>query len=216
LLSNIAVDQKLFKDIVATAEFMFTQSLYNINYYNANLQPAVLKFAGPDNRPRFAGLGLSGAAQTNALRINNGLNGTPNLSDATVMQSKPLGGSINATIKIEKPTKATGLGWMVAYNFARARDFNSPGSIASSSWTGIRSVNGNNYPDMAYSDNEIRNRVIGNVNYRIEFGHTAALQFSLYGQSQNQGRATYAYSGDMNGDGTSSNDLIYVQETRAK
>ena len=216
LRSNIAVDQKLFKDIVATAEFMFTQSLYNINYYNANLQPAVLKFAGPDNRPRFAGLGLSGAAQTNALRINNGLNGTPNLSDATVMQSKPLGGSINATIKIEKPTKAQGLGWMVAYNFARARDYSSPGSIASSSFTGIRSVNGNNYPDMAYSDNEIRNRVIGNVNYRIELGKTAALQFSLYGQSQNQGRATYTYSGDMNGDGTSSNDLIYVPRDQSE
>jgi hypothetical protein len=216
LRTNIAVDQKLFGDIIGTGEFLFTQSLYNINYYNANLQPATQKFAGPDARPRFAGLGLSGAAQTNALRINNGLNGTPNLSDATVMQSKPLGGSIVATIKIEKPTKAKGLGWMIAYNFTRARDYSSPGSIASSSWTGIKSVNGNNYPDMAYSDNEVRNRVIGNVNYRIEFGNTAALQFSLYGQSQNQGRVSYAYSGDMNGDGTSGNDLMYVPRNQSE
>ncbi len=216
LRTNIAVDQKVFTDIIATAELMYTQSLSNINYYNANLQPSTTRFAGPDGRPRFAGLGLSGAAQTNALRINNGLNGTPNLSDATVMESGPLGGSINATFKLEKPTKASGLGWMFAYNFARARDLMTPGSIASSSWTGIRSVNGNNYADMAYSDNEIRNRFIANVNYRIEFKNTAALQFSLYAQSQNQGRVSYTYSGDMNGDGTSANDLIYVPKDQSE
>ncbi len=214
--SNIAVDQKLFKDIVGTAEFMFTQSLSNINYYNANLVPATATFVGPDNRPRFAGFGLSGAAQTNALRINNGLNGTPNLTDATVMESRPLGGSITTTIKIEKPARATGLGWMIAYNFTRARDYLTPGSIAASSWTGIRSVNGNNYPDMAYSDNEIRNRIIGNILYRIELGHTAALQFGLFGQIQNQGRVSYTYSGDANGDGTTGNDLMYVPRDQSE
>ena len=216
LRTNLAVDQKLFSDIVATAEFMYTQSLSNINYYNANLQPATAKFAGPDARPRFAGLGLSGSAQTNALRINNGLNGTPNLSDATVMESVAKGNSVNATFKLEKPTKASGLGWMIAYNYASAKDLMTAGSIASSSWTGIRSVNGNNYADMAYSDNEIRNRIIANVNYRIEFKNTAALQFSLYAQSQNQGRLSYTYSGDMNGDGTSGNDLMYVPKDQTE
>ena len=214
--ANLAVDQKIYKDIVATAEFTYTQSLSNINYYNANLQPSTQKFLGPDNRPRFAGFGLSGAAQTNALRINNGLNGTPNMSDATVMQSAPIGGAITTTFKIEKPTKSTGLGWMAAYNFTRARDFLSPGSIAASSWTGIRSVNGNNSPDMAYSDNEIRNRVIGNVNYRIEFGKTAAFQVGLFAQVQNQGRLSYTYSGDANGDGTSGNDLMYVPKDQSE
>ncbi len=204
LRSNIAVDQKLFKDIVATAEFIYTQSLSNINYYNANLKPSVTNFNGPDARPRFGGVGLSGAAFNNAVRIN------PKITDATVMESGPLGGSMTATIKIEKPIKAKGLSWMVAYNFTRARDYMSPGSIASSSWSAIQSVRGNNQTDIAYSDNEIRNRVIGTVNYRIEFGHSAALQFSLFGQSQNQGRFSYTYSGDMNGDGVNGNDLLYV------
>lgn len=217
LRSNIAVDQKVYKDIVATAEFMYTQSISNINYYNANLQPATSKFAGSgDTRAKFAGFGLSGAAQTNALRINNGLNGTPNLSDATVMESRPLGGSITGTFKVEKPAKATGLGWMVAYNYTRARDFMTPGSIAASSWTGIRAVNGNNAAEMAYSDNEVRHRVIGNVVYRYEFGNTAALQFGLFGQVQNQGRVSYTYSGDANGDGTTGNDLLYVPKDQSE
>jgi len=204
LRANLALDQKIYRDIVATGEFIFTQSLSNINYYNANLKPATATFNGPDGRPRFPGYGLSGSAFNNAARI------VPKLTDATVMESGPLGGSITATIKIEKPTKSTGLGWMVAYNFTRARDYMTPGSIAFSSWSGIQSVRGNNSTDMAYSDNEIRNRVIGNVNYRIELGKSAALQFSLFGQSQNQGRFSYTYSGDMNGDGLSGNDLLYV------
>jgi hypothetical protein len=208
--TNLAIDQKIFKDIIATGEFIFTQSLNNINYYNANLIAPTATFAGPDNRPRFAGLGLSGTAQNNALRIN------PKISDATVMNSGPLGSSLAATIKIEKPTKAKGLGWMAAYTFTNAKDYLTPGSIAFSSWSAVQSTRGNNNIDIANSDNEIRNRVIGNVNYRIEMGKFSALQLSLFGQSQNQGRYSYTYSGDMNGDGLSGNDLLYIPKTQSE
>lgn len=209
LRSNFAIDQKLGRDIVATAEFIYTQSLSNINYYNANLVPATARFNGPDSRPRFAGLGLSGIAQNNALRI------VPKISDATVMESAPMGGSIQVTAKLEKQARGNkGLSWFAAYTFTRARDYMTPGSIAFSSWSGIQSVRGNNSTDMAFSDNEIRNRVIGNVNYRVEIGKSAALQFSLYGQSANQGRFSYTYSGDMNGDGLSGNDLMYIPANR--
>jgi hypothetical protein len=80
----------------------------------------------------------------------------------------------------------------------------------------MQSVRGNNNPDLSYSDNEIRNRVIGNVNYRFEIGKFSALQFSLFGQSQNQGRFSYTYSGDMNGDGTTGNDLMYIPKNQSE
>ena len=209
--TNLAVDQKIFNDIVATGEFIFSQNINSINYYNANLIGATTTFNGPDNRPRFAGLGLSGTAQANALRIN------PKISDATVMQSAPIGTSVAATIKIEKPTKTKGLGWMAAYTFTNAQDLMpAGGSIANSTYSAMQSVRGNNNPDIGYSDNEIRNRVIGNVNYRLEIGKNADLLFSLFGQSQNQGRFSYTYSGDMNGDGTSGNDLMYVPKNQSE
>lgn len=209
--TNLAIDQKIFNDIVATGEFIFTQNINSISYYNANLVSPTITFAGPDNRPRFAGLGLSSIAQNNALRIN------PKITDATVMKSSPSGTSIAVTIKLEKPTRAKGLGWMAAYTFTNAKDnLIAGGSIANSSWTAIQSVRGNNSVDVANSDNEIRNRVIGNVNYRIELSKFAALQFSLFGQSQNQGRFSYVYSGDMNGDGLSGNDLMYIPKDQSE
>ena len=203
--TNLAVDFKIYKDIVGSVEGLFTQSISNNYYYNANLKPSVTNFAGPDNRPRFAG--------GTATRINAS---SPTITDATVLKSGAYGGSFNGTFKIEKPVKSRGLGWMLAYNFSSAKDYLSAGSIASSSWTGIRSVNGNNRPDLAYSDNDIRNRWITNINYRIELGKTAALQFSLFGQMQNQGRYSYTYSGDMNGDNISGNDLIYVPKNQSE
>ncbi|MFC4230829.1 carboxypeptidase regulatory-like domain-containing protein [Parasediminibacterium paludis] len=203
--SNLAVDFKIYKDIVGSVEGLFTQSLSNIFYYNANLKPSTSNFTGPDNRPRFAG--------STATRINAS---NPTITDATVMKSGAYGGSFNSTFKIEKPVKAKGLGWLIAYNYSSAKDYISPGSIAFSSWSGNKSVNGNNRPDLSYSDNDIRNRWITNISYRFELAKTAALQFTLFGQIQNQGRFSYTYNGDMNGDNISGNDLMYIPKNQSE
>lgn len=200
--TNFAVDQKLFWGIIGSAEFMFTQNISYYHYFNANFKPATGTFNGPDNRPKFAG---SAAAQ----RINS------KITDATVLSSRPWGQNLTTTIKLERPL-SKGLSWMVAYNFGRSRDYESASTIANSSWTGIRSVRGNNLPDLAFSDNDVRHRIIGNINYRFEVAKTAALQLSLFAQSQNQGRLSYAYSGDMNGDGISGNDLIYIPKDQSE
>lgn len=182
----------------------------NVFYYNANLKPATEKFNGPDNRPRFStfnpatGAVLSGSAFNNASRVN------AKITDATVLKSGPLGQSFMATFKVEKPMRSEGFGWMLAYNFGRSRDYISAGSIAFSSWRDNKSVNGNNSPDIAFSDNDLRHRIIGSLSYRKEIAKAAAFQLTLIGQSQNQGRWSYTYSGDMNGDGISGNDLMYI------
>lgn len=214
--SNLAVDYKIYKDVVVGAELVFTQAINSIFYYNANLTAPVGTFTGPDQRVRYANPNaISGGVSTlntaaSAIRIN------PNITDATVMKSGTYGGSMSATFKIEKPVRSKGFGWMVAYNFGSAKDYINPGSIASSSWTGNRSVNGNNRPDISYSDYDLRNRIIGNINYRTEIGKNAAVQFSIFSETKNWGRVTYTYSGDMNGDGVSGNDLMYIPRNQAE
>jgi hypothetical protein len=208
--TNLAIDQKIGGSLIATAELLFSQSLSNTFYYNANLKPATGNFSGPDTRPRYntfntaTGALLSGAAFNTASRVN------AKITDATVLKSGPLGQSFMATFKIEKPLRNEGFGYMIAYNFGRTRDYISAGSIAFSSWRDNKSVNGNNRPDISYSDNDLRHRVIGSLTYRKEIAKAAAFQITLIGQSQNQGRWSYTYSGDMNGDGISGNDLMYI------
>ncbi len=200
--TNLAIDQKLFWGIVGSAEFLFTQSISNIFYYNANQRVATTTFSGPDNRPRFAG-------SASAVRINS------NINDATVLSSRPDGSNMTVTVKLEKPLQK-GLSWMLAYNYGRTKDFMSASTIAFSSFTSTRTVNGNNLPDNSFSDNDIPNRFIGNITYRKEIAKTVAIQVSLFGQSQNLGRFSYAYSGDMNLDGISGNDLMYIPKDNSQ
>lgn len=200
--SNLAIDQRLPWGMIGSAEFLFTQSLSNIFYYNANQKVAATRFTGPDTRPRFAGSAA-------AVRIN------PTVTDASVLASRPYGSNITTTVKIEKPLRK-GLSWMLAYNFSKSKDFMSAGSIAFSSFTSTRTVNGNNLPDNSFSDNDLRHRVIGNITYRKEIAKLAAVQVSLFGQVQNQGRISYGYSGDMNGDGISGNDLMYIPKDQTE
>jgi len=210
LRANLAVDQNIGLGMIASAEILFTQSLSNMYYYNANLKPATATFSGPDNRPRFGtfntstGQLLGGSAFNNAARIN------PKITDATVLKSGAYGGSFMTTFKLEKPVRSKGLGFMVAYTYSSVKDYITAGSIAFSSWRDNQTIRGNNNPSLSFSDNDIRSRFVGNVSYRTEVFEHAAFQVSLFGQSQNQGRVNYTYSGDMNGDGIAGNDLIYI------
>jgi hypothetical protein len=200
--TNMAIDQRLPFGIVGSAELLFTQSISNIFYYNANQKPATTVFNGPDTRPRFAG-------SSSLVRIN------ANVNDATVLASRPYGGNTSLTFKLEK-SLSKGLSWLLAYNFGRTKDYSSSSTIAFSSFTSTRTVNGNNLPDNSFSDNDTRHRIIGNITYRKEIAKLAAIQLSLFGQSQSLGRFSYGYSNDMNGDGISGNDLLYIPRNQSE
>lgn len=204
--TNIAVDQKLPLGLVGSVEFLYNKFLNSILYWDANLEPATRQFTGPDTRDRFPGSGLTGAAINPANRIND------NVSRAAMMTSTDQGNNYSLTFKLEKPyTK--GFYGMLAYTYSRTRDLMSAGSIASGSWTGARSVNGNNRLSLAYSDNDIPHRVVGNLSYRLEYGGKFGGAFTAtvgYVGGTGASRYSYTIQGDMNGDGVLGNDLLYV------
>lgn len=204
--TNVAVDQKLPFGLVGSIDFLYNKFLNSALYFDANLEPATSSFTGPDTRARFPGSGLTGSNLTNALRIND------NVSRAAVLTSKSAGENVSLTFKLEKPwTK--GFYGMLAYTYSRTRDLMSAGSIASGSWTGARSVNGNNNLGLAFGDNDIPNRVVGAVSYRLEYGGKfgGSSQVSIgYVGGSGTGRYSYTIAGDMNGDGVAGNDLLFV------
>ncbi len=202
--SNIAIDQKLpWWGLVATAEFIYSKTVNGVMYINANLEPSTQRFSGVDTRPRFPGYGLAGTALNNANRV------VDNITDAPTLLNTDQGYSYSFTAKLEKPMDK-GFSAMAAYNFGVSTDLIQGGSIAFSSWRDNVSVMGNNLPDLAFSDNDQRHRIIGAISYRKEWAKWAATQVSLFFESRNIGRFSYVYSGDMNGDQQTANDLIFV------
>jgi hypothetical protein len=196
--TNIAVDQKLPFGFVGTAEFITNQNLNAVHYYNANFEAPTGKFVGVDNRVRYAG-------NDNGVRIND------NVSNAIVLTNRNDATFNSFTLKLEYPNQK-GMFGSFAWTTSTAVDYMSAGSIASGSWTGARSVNGNNELALSNSDFLSPNRLVGLLGYRLEYGKGmgGATSFTL-GYVGNQGNPfSYTVGGDMNGDRISNNELIFV------
>jgi hypothetical protein len=102
---------------------------------------------------------------------------------------------------------------MIAYTYSQTRDLMSAGSIASGSFTGARSVNGNNRLDLSRSDFDLPNRVVGALSYRLEYGGQFGGSSSVsvgYVGGTGTSRYSYTIAGDMNGDGIPGNELLFV------
>ena len=201
--SNLAIDKRLPGEFVGTLELIYSKDINGISYWNINQESASGTFTGPDKRPTFPGLGLSGTNLNNAVRIND------NVTGAVYLTNENQGSALNFTASLEKRFSN---GWFtkVAYNFGSAQNLVDAGSIASGSYNSIVSVNGNNYPDLGYSSYDQRHRLFGAINYRFEYLKAGATQVGLFINGATQGRFSYVYNQDMNGDGINGNDLLYV------
>ncbi|MFZ6012273.1 MAG: TonB-dependent receptor, partial [Bacteroidota bacterium] len=191
--TNLAVDQRLPAGLIGTLEFIYSKDVNGIGYFNANLAAPNAALDGADTRPRYT--------PTNP-KVN------ANAVNAIVMNNTDRGFSRSLSVKIEKPfTK--GFTALAAYNFGVAKNTIDPGSIASGSWNNNQVYYDPNNPMSAYSNSDQRHRVIASVTYRKEYGKNFASQVGLFWEGRNQGRTSYIYSTDLNGDGQI-NDLIYV------
>jgi hypothetical protein len=199
--NNLAVDQKLpWLGLVFSVELLYNRTLNAVHYYNANLKQPVGTLGGVDSRYRYAG-------NDAGVRINN------NVSMAAVLTNRNGAYNQSATFKLEKPV-SKGLWGYVAYTAAKAEDFMDAGSIASGSWQSALSISNNNDLPLSISSNLVRNRIVGLLGYRIDYGkkYGGATTITLgYVGSQNN-PFSYIVAGDLNGDRVSNNELVFVPQ----
>ena len=208
--STIAIDQKLPFGFIGTIEGIYNRNINEVFYYNTNFADQVGTLNGTvsgDSRPLFgsSSVGTSTAVNNDGVRINN------NVSNGIVLSNSSRGEFYSTTVKLEYPYKK-GLWGSVAYTRSETQDLMSAGSIASGSWNNARSVNGNNNLDLATGNNNTPHRVVGVIGYRIEYGKKAgaatSINFGYIGEQS--GTMSYSYGGDLNRDGVSNNDLLFV------
>ena len=190
--TNIAIDQKLPAGIIATAEFIYNSDVNGIAYYNANLPVNQSAFSGPDNRPRWT-----------SNRINS------KIPNAVTLTNQAIGNSWVASFSLERPF-TNGLFLKAAYSYGESKNTVDAGSIASGTWFNNRIQRDPNNPTLGFSSNFIGNRVFATASYTkdiFKFGNTSV---SLFWEGSTIGNGSYSFSGDLNGDGGTSNDLIYI------
>ena len=200
--SNIAIDRRLPGGITGTAEFIYNRDINGIYYINANLPAPQSAYTGVDNRPRW----------TNS-RINN----TPGnqVTAAIVMKNQDIGRNWNLAFSATKPMWH-GLSLRTAYSYGEAKNTIDPGSTANASWNSNPTPADPNNPGLGYSSNSPGHRFFLSANYTKQYFGFGATSISAFWESRTLSNTSYVFASDANGDGGSSNDLIYIPRDRSE
>ncbi|QXV64772.1 TonB-dependent receptor [Mucilaginibacter achroorhodeus] len=205
--ANVAVDQKLPFGFIGTLEGIYSKDINAVYYQNVALPSTGTAFVGSDNRVRY-----SNTTVYPAITLANGANGNtaanPNITDAILLKNTNKGYTYSITGQLQRTFKE--FYFSLAYTYSDSRSVNDGGSIAQSTWRD-RSVSGDPNADVtSYSNFYQPNRIIASASYRKQYLNHLTTSVGLTYEAANNGVASYVYSGDVNGDGQTSNDLIYV------
>jgi hypothetical protein len=200
--SNLAVDFRLPGDVVATVEGIYSKTLNDIYYKDLNLAAPVGRLAGPDQRPVYDP-GNNGANRRIDQRYTN----------VYYLANTSQGYRYNATFQLQKRFVG-GLNTTAAYTYGVSKEINSGTSSTASSNYGFNQVAYDpNNPELGYSRNDQRHRVIGSAGYTFNYANNAmATTISVFYEGRSGQPLTYIYGQgrDVNNDGNNSNDLLYV------
>jgi outer membrane receptor for ferrienterochelin and colicin len=197
--TNIGLDRKLIYDVIGSVEFLYSRDVNGIYYINANLRAPNGQFAGPDNRPRWIG--------TNRIYSK--------IDNAIVLKNQNVGYYWNISAALEKPWSNN---WFakVGYMYGVAKNTVDPGSIAFGSWNNNQHSGNPNNPGLGYSVNSPGHRLFGAFSYKLEYFDFGATTVTLFFDYFTPGNGSYTFSGDLNGDGGTSNDLIYIPKDKSE
>lgn len=193
--TNIAVDQQLPLGLIGSLEFLYTRDVNGIYYINANLVETTDKFAGADGRIIYP------SSNKIYSKIDN----------AIVLKNQNEGYSYNFAASIERPFK-DGLFFKAAYSYGVSKNTIDAGSIAFGSWNNNPHPGDPNNPGLGFSAQSMGHRAFGAVSYRTPSSTT----FSFIWESFTPGNFSYVFNGDINRDGGTSNDLIYIHKDKSE
>jgi hypothetical protein len=97
-----------------------------------------------------------------------------------------------------------------AYSYGEAKNTVDPGSIAFGSWNNNQHPGDPNNPGIGYSSGSPGHRFFLAGSYSKEYFGFGATSFSAFYEARTIGNTSYVFSGDLNSDGGTSNDLLYI------
>ncbi|WP_337965165.1 carboxypeptidase regulatory-like domain-containing protein [uncultured Flavobacterium sp.] len=193
--SSLGFDHRFKSNYIVTLDLSYNKDINAVQVQNWGLKPPTGTLAGVDNRAIY-------------VAADHGAN------NAYVMTNSNKGSAFNATVKVQKNFE-NGLYASIAYNYLKSKDVNSiEAEITGDAFAfnpALGNVNNAVLSNSKYGDNH---RFIGVGSKKWKYGRdkwaTTVSAFFEYAQG---GRFNYTYGGDINGDGSAVNDLIYIPTT---
>ena len=204
--TSLAVDKKLADDWIATIEASYSKDVNAVYFSNINLNESNgFALSGADNRMRY----LTSTSNSNKIYSSGASTANPNLSSVILMKNSSKGYAYTLTGRIQKTFR--NLFVSLAYTYSQAKNVATGGSTASSLWSGRPVGNADpNGANLSFSDYYQPHRVIAYASYKVAYSNHFATSIGAIFQAAPAGVGSYTYGGDLNGDGNSGNDLIYI------
>ena len=189
--TNIGADYKFENGLILTGDVSYTKDINGAHVQNWGLLSPSGTLAGVDNRPVYT---------------ENDI-----INPAYVFTNSDKGRVWNATLKAQK-TFNNGLYAMAAYNYLNAKDVNSiEAEITADAWSGNPIVGSANDDVLGFSKYGDTHRFIGVASKKWDYGNGQwSSTLSTFFEYAQGGRYSYTYGGDINGDGSTVNDLLYI------
>ncbi|WP_299524061.1 carboxypeptidase regulatory-like domain-containing protein [uncultured Lutibacter sp.] len=190
--NSLGLDYKLENGTILTTDLSYTKDMNGAHVQNWGLGFPTGSLQGVDNRPIYTGSDLG--------------------NNAYVFTNSDKGRTFNASFKAQKSFE-NGLYLMGAYNYLNSKDVNSiEAEITGDAFAFNPSLGNVNDANLAFSKYGDTHRIIGVASKTWTYAannewETTISTFFEYAQG---GRFNYTYAGDINGDGSNLNDLIYI------
>jgi hypothetical protein len=209
--TDLGVDQQLGLGMVGTLELIYSKDIRGVFVRNADLRTPIRTL--PDGRPFFGNVAGNGANELNP-DFGAGIYVIDNTND---------GYSLNVTGQLRK-TFSNDFDASVGYSFNRAKNALKSTEIASVLWQNQPVQGDPNKPELSYSEFGQRHRFVGSASYSKAWSTRLRTQVGLFAElaegnrfaGSGGNRYSFIYSGDVNGDGTGGNDLIYIPASESE
>ena len=208
--STFAADKKLGNGWTLTAEGTYTKQ-FNASVFQNIALPNTGLVKLTDGRWRFPytsiyPLGGTQMGGTTAASANN-----PTIGNAIYMTNSDKGYAWTGTLQVQKVTR--NFIFTAAYTRQEAKDAAVSGSTAATMWgSKVTSDNPNDFT-VGNSNNYMPHRLIASVVYKKEFSKNLLTSVGMVYEGAPNYATSYYVQGDVNGDGISYNDLMFVPKT---
>lgn len=194
---NLAYEYTFNFGMKAVLEGLYSKTLNDIVYKDLNIAETDETVASTHNldfdyRPMYKS------------KVN------PSYTNFMYLANTHKGYTYNVSLKLEKSFRF-GLDASAAYTYGQSKSVNSAGSsVAFSNWRYNETVGNPNNPELAFSDFNIPHRIVASVSYSKAYARNFRTTVSLVYTGQSGSPYNVTYNGDINGDGSNGNDLIFI------
>jgi len=196
--SSLGLDYKFENGLVTSFDASYSKDINGMMVRNYSIRNPTGTLSGVDNRPIYTAADRNGINQPWGSPI-----------DSYIFTNTDVGYSYNATFKAEKSWE-NDMYLSFAYNFTEAMDASSiEAEITSDAYARNPAFGNVNKAVASHSLYGDRHRIIGVVSKKLTYGKWDTSIAGIYEYAQG-GRFSYTYGGDVNGDGSNMNDLIYI------